>query len=176
MCLRTEAFVDKACIFDRRCLNEEAARPSIAGELALAGAEMFESIFESNVGTSLDDIACRLRLAASSGEHAFTVTSSHFHIPWRMVYTHPDPKEKLDPDEGLNFHPGGFWGYQHIIDEFINNHPVDDRVVARDGKLPLGAALHNDIDQTFQVPCLARHREADELFREIAVGLRCRSD
>jgi hypothetical protein len=131
---------------------------AIVGKLAVAGAAMFESIFESNRDTPLDEIAQKLRDAARSGTHALTVTAIDFHLPWRMLYTHPTPNEPLNPD-GTNFIPRGFWGYQHIIEEFINNHPVEDHVTANGGKLALGAALHNNIDTKFQVACLATHRD-----------------
>ena len=51
-----------------------------------------------------------------SKECALTVNASDFHIPWRMLYTHPDLAHKL-ADDGSNFQPIGFWGYRHIIEQ-----------------------------------------------------------
>ena len=131
---------------------------AIAGKLAVAGAKLFEVIFESNRDTPLDDIADKLREVARTGERALTVNAADFHIPWRMLYTHPDPNEPLAHD-GSNFDPRGFWGYQHIIEQFANDsYPLEYRLVAK-SKLAFGAALHEKIDTQFQVDCLKRHRD-----------------
>jgi hypothetical protein len=131
---------------------------AIAGKLAVAGARMFEGVFERSRDAGLDDIARKLREAARSGEHALTVNAADFHLPWRMLYTHPNPNEILAED-GSNVDPRGFWGYQHIIEQFTNEYMIKDHVIASDGKLGLAAALHERIDQQFQIACLARHRD-----------------
>src|SRR5262249_26445314 len=86
-----------------------------------------------------------------------------FHLPWRMLYTHPNPTEPLAED-GSNFHPNGFWGYQHIIEVYTTNiEPVEkispDHVTAKDGKLGFAAALDEMIDTKFRVRCIGRHRD-----------------
>jgi hypothetical protein len=110
---------------------------------------MFESLFEGNRGTPLDDVALRLRRLAQSRECALTVNASDFHIPWRMLYTHPDPIEPLSRD-GSNFDPKGFWGFQHIIEQFTNNYEVNDYVLATK-KLGFAAALHERLDEELHV-------------------------
>jgi len=71
-----------------------------------------------------------LRGVARSGECALTVYAPEFHIPWRMLYTHPHETEELAED-GANFDPAGFWGYQHVIEQFINILPAEDGLKAR---------------------------------------------
>ncbi len=136
---------------------DDAAFRTIAGRLAVAGKLMFESVFERNRGTPLDDIAQKLREAARSGEHTLTVNAPDFHLPWRLLYTHPDATEQLTGDGG-NADPRGFWGYQHIIEEFTNDYPIKDHVLAKTGKLGFGAALHERLDREFNVDCIAQHR------------------
>jgi hypothetical protein len=128
----------------------------IASKLAIAGSKLFQTIFESNFGTDLDEIAQTLRDAMGSAEHAVTINAPEFHIPWRMLYTHPDPQGLKN--DGSNFLPQGFWGYQHIIEEFTNNYDIADHVTATNGKLAFGAALSENIDQKFGVACIACHR------------------
>jgi hypothetical protein len=74
-----------------------------------------------------------------------------------MIYTHPHD-DKLAAD-GANFDPSGFWGYQHVVEEFFTGGHIADCVVARNNKLALGAALHKRIDTEFKVDCIKRHRD-----------------
>jgi hypothetical protein len=129
----------------------------IASKMAVTGSRMFQAVFESNAGTALDEIARTLREAMGSGEHSVTINAPDFHIPWRMLYTHPDADGGLAKD-GSNFLPNGFWGYQHIIEEFTNDYGILDHVTATNGKLGFGAALHEAIDQEFGVACISCHR------------------
>jgi CHAT domain len=138
---------------------DAATFKKLAGKLAVAGGRLFRGIFERNRRTQLDYVAATLREVARSGECALTVYASEFHIPWRMLYTHPHETEELAED-GANFDPAGFWGYQHVIEQFIK--PGDDirsYVVASNGKLGFGAALHERIDAEFKVECIKRHHD-----------------
>lgn len=130
----------------------------IAARLAAAGNRLFTLLFERNSGTPLDDVAIKLRHAAQSGECVFTVNSHDFHIPWGMLYTHPNPDVPLVPD-GSNYDPRGFWGYQHIIEQFTNKHDLKNWLGPIVGKLQFGAALDEEIDDKFSVPCISRHRD-----------------
>lgn len=130
---------------------------ALAGKLAVAGEKLFSSIFERNKGTDLDKLAGQLRDMAAERSIALTVYATTFHIPWRMIYTHPRAGEKLAKD-GANFDPRGFWGWRHVIEQFTDRYAVKDHVVAR-GKLGFGAALHERIDTDFHVDCIKRHRD-----------------
>ncbi len=137
---------------------DAATFSKLAGKLAVAGGELFSGIFERNRRTQLDEVAATLRAVARSGECALTVYAPEFHIPWRMLYTHPHETEELAED-GANFDPAGFWGYQHVIEQFIKPGDIRDYVVASNGKLGFGAALHERIDADFKVECIKRHRD-----------------
>lgn len=149
----------------RRYAFQEAFRPSIdsakfcaiAASLAVAGSRLFVLLFERSSDRSLKEVAARLKQIVRTGECAFTVDSQDFHIPWGMLYTHPSPNDALLPD-GSNFEPSGFWGYQHIIEQFTNKHQVTDKLTAADGKLKFGAAIHEHIDKRFKVKCVAQHK------------------
>lgn len=136
-------------------VSDDAFR-SLAAKLAVAGNDLFSSIFEHNKGTALDQIASNLRGIARSGSRVLAVKTVDFHVPWRMFYTHPTGK--LDAD-GTNFDPLGFWGYQHVIEQFPPRFQAIDRLRARGGKLAFGAALHEHIDAEFKVDCIKRHRD-----------------
>jgi hypothetical protein len=138
------------------CPVNEAEFRNIAGRLAVAGSKLFAMVFEGSREKALNDIAQKLREAVLSRELVLTVYAHDFHLPWRMLYTHPTPTEKLAPD-GSNFDPRGFWGYQHIIEQFTNEYEIDDHVRAK-GKLSFGAALHEGLDKKYNLECLARHR------------------
>jgi CHAT domain len=137
---------------------DEATFYKLAGKLAVAGSRLFSGIFERNRHTLLDDVAATLRRVARSGECALTVYAPEFHIPWRMLYTHPHESEEL-ADDGANFDPAGFWGYQHVVEQFIKPGEIRDYVVASNGKLGFGAALHERIDADFKVECIKRHHD-----------------
>jgi hypothetical protein len=92
------------------CPVNEAEFRNIAGRLAVAGSKLFAMVFEGSREKALNDIAQKLREAVLSRELVLTVYAHDFHLPWRMLYTHPTPTEKLAPD-GSNFDPRGFWGY-----------------------------------------------------------------
>ena len=141
-----------------RCPVDAATFQAIAGKLALAGARMFESVFERGRGTPLDDIAWKLREVFGAGEHAITINAPDFHLPWRMLYTQPVGCEPLKSD-GSNFDLRGFWGYQHILEEFTNSIPSADHVTADNGKVWFAAGLHERIDNDLQINCLAVHRK-----------------
>jgi CHAT domain len=130
----------------------------LAGKLAVAGEKLFSAVFERNRGTLLDQIAAKLREVARSGRIGLTVHAADFHIPWRMLYTHPQATEALKED-GANFEPAGFWGYQLVIEQFTKDYDIKDHVLARNGKLGFGAALHEGIDTDFKVECVKRHRD-----------------
>jgi hypothetical protein len=127
---------------------DQATFHGLAGKLAVAGDRLFSAIFERHRHTPLDDIAAKLRQAARSGSFVMTVSAPDFHIPWRMLYTHPDATEALAED-GSNFEPSGFWGSQHVIEQFTREYDIRDHVLAREGKLSFGAALHERIDRDF---------------------------
>lgn len=129
----------------------------LAGQLARAGEDLFTDLFERSLDPSLEKIAQRLKHAVRSKECAFTIQTEDFHIPWGMLYTHPDPTVPLCAN-GENFKPQGFWGYQHIIERFTNQHDLVDQLTTRDGKLQFGAALNELIDEQYQVACIAQHR------------------
>lgn len=128
----------------------------LASKLAVAGSHLFSGIFEKNRGTPLDHIAAKMRSAACPGAFALTVNTADFHIPWRMLYTHPHKTEELAKD-GENFNPTGFWGYRHVIEQFTNTYQIKDQLLARQGKLGFGAALHDRIDSALKVKCVERH-------------------
>jgi hypothetical protein len=129
----------------------------LGGNLAIAGERLFASIFERNQGTPLDKVAEKLRAMAAADSFALAVYATDFHIPWRMLYTHPHVGESLAPD-GSNFDPKGFWGYRHVIEQFTQRHDIRDYVLARD-KLSFGAALDECIDKEFDVDCIQLHRK-----------------
>lgn len=135
---------------------------AIAAELAKAGNRLFAALFERNQGTPLDDVAKKLRHAARSSECVFTVNSHDFHIPWGMLYTHPDPDEPLKND-GSNFEPGGFWGYQHIVEQFTKNHTLTSWLGPVLQKVRFGAALHENLDELLDVSCVEQHRHFTEM-------------
>jgi len=136
---------------------DEESFHKVAGRLAFAGEKLFEGVFESNKDTPLDQVAEKLREATRSGKHALTVNAADFHLPWRMLYTHPHPDERLSSD-GANYDARGFWGYQQIIEQFTNDYQIKDHVNSKDGRLGFGAGLHERIDTQFHVECLARRR------------------
>jgi hypothetical protein len=129
---------------------------ALGAKLAVAGNDLFSSLFERNQGSPLDKIAARLREIAQSGRRMLTVKTTRFHIPWRMLYTHPAGELAAD---GSNFKPSGFWGYQHVIEQYPSIYPISDQLRTRDGKLGFGAALHERIDMEFKVDCIKRHRD-----------------
>ena len=135
---------------------DSGAFRALAAKLAVAGNDMFTSLFERNQGTKLDSIAARLREIARSGERILTVKSECFHIPWRMLYTHPAGELAAD---GNNFDASGFWGNQHIIEQYPRFYPINDHLQPSGGKLGFGAALHELIDAEFKVECIKRHRD-----------------
>ena len=95
----------------------------------------------------------------SQREQTVSVSAPDFHIPWRMLYTHPNPNESLEKD-GSNFSPNGFWGYQHIIEEFTTeSYPVKGHVLGHKDQICFGAAIHDKIDADLKVDCVKRHRE-----------------
>ena len=51
------------------------------------------------------------------------------------------------------------WGYQHVVEQFIKPGDIKDYVVASNGKLGFGAALHERIDADFKVECIKRHHD-----------------
>ena len=85
-----------------------------------------------------------------------TVKTADFHIPWRMLYTHPtgDACRRRQ-----HFEPSGFWGYQHVIEQYPAPYPGNDQLYARGGKLGFGAAMHERIDAEFKVDYFKRHRD-----------------
>jgi CHAT domain len=129
---------------------------ALAAKLAVAGNDLFISIFERNQGTPLDEIAARLREIARSGSRVLTVRTACFHIPWRMLYTHPTGELAAD---GANFEPSGFWGYQHVVEQYPGIYPGTDQLRTRAGKLCFAAALHERIDTEFRVDCIKRHHD-----------------
>jgi CHAT domain len=130
----------------------------LAGKLARAGEDLFTDLFEISSDPSLEMISQRLKHAVRSKECTFTVQAEDFHVPWGMLYTHPDANVKLSAN-GENFDPRGFWGYQHIIEQFTNQHGLTDQLTTTDGKLQFGAALNEMIDEEFKVECIAQHRK-----------------
>jgi len=131
----------------------------VAAALAVAGSQLFEALFERNQGTFLDDVALALRRWASSGEDTVSINAPEFHIPWRMLYTHPVSEGELEPD-GSNCRPEGFWGFQHILEQFPEDFSLTDyRLSVQGGQLGLATALHEKIDVEFKVPCVERHRD-----------------
>jgi hypothetical protein len=129
----------------------------IGCQLARAGARLFETVFERNSGTPLDKIAEQLRKVTCDGDYAFTVNASRFHLPWSMLYTHPDPKAKLAPD-GSNFDKRGFWGYRHIFEQFTDDLEINDHLPVHRRKLGFAAALNPKVDEQLDVECIARHK------------------
>ena len=136
---------------------DEASFRAVAGKLAVAGHELFVGLFERNRGTELDNIAADLRTLSRGHPFALTVYAPRFHIPWRMLYTHPG-EDKLQGD-GANFDPAGFWGYRHVIEQFTSDWAITDHLSARNSKLAFGAALDQRIDTQFSVECIKRHRD-----------------
>ena len=134
---------------------------SVIGLLALAGSDLFDAVFDSAPGTALDGVADLLKAAVRSGEQIVTICAPNFHLPWRMLYTHPVENEKLAADGG-NARPEGFWGYRHVIEHFTK-HTAEgdflDNVSAVDGKLGFAAALYSNLDAELDVKCIARHHE-----------------
>lgn len=123
----------------------------LAARLAVAGRMLFDTVFDRDGIT----VAQRLREVTAAGECVLTVSAPDFHLPWSMLYTHPRPDESL-ADDGSNFDPRGFWGYQHIVEQFTNDHQVTDRLLPIEGKLHFGAAVNTEISEICQ-PCLAGH-------------------
>lgn len=131
----------------------------VASMLAVAGNELFVSLFERDNGPELKAIAGRLRKWASSGEGALTISADKFSIPWRLLYTHPIDAGPLRPD-GANFRTKGFWGYQHILEQFPEKYERPDfRLIAKEGVLAFGAALNEEIDDKLKVACVSSYRE-----------------
>lgn len=128
----------------------------LGAQLALAGRNLFTTLFERNRGTPLDGIARMLRDIAQSRACALTVKTTSFHVPWGMLYTHP--AGELAPD-GSNFVPEGFWGYRHIVEQYPDSYNVSFQLCTQNGKLALGAALNERIDTEFNVDCIKRHRD-----------------
>jgi hypothetical protein len=128
----------------------------LGAKLAVAGNDLFINAFERSGDSRLDRIAANLREIAQSGSNMLTVSTTHFHIPWRMIYTHPNGELAAD---GSNFEASGFWGLQHVVEQYPERYPISDKLDARDGKLGFGAALHERIDTEFKVNCIKRHRD-----------------
>jgi hypothetical protein len=129
----------------------------IAGMLAVAGQELFALLFERSNDEQLDAIANQLKEVVRSKECSLTVNTDDFHVPWGMLYTHPNPDEKLAAS-GDNYDPRGFWGYQHIVVQYPSSHHMAEPLTITDGKLPFGAALDDSIDIKLSVDCIAQHR------------------
>lgn len=141
-------------VWDRPVANDDF--DALAAKLAVAGNDLFVSIFERNQGTPLDAIATRLREIARSGSRMLTVRTACFHVPWRMLYTHPTGELSAD---GSNFEPSGFWGFQHVVEQYPSIYPGTDQIRTRAGKLNFAAALHDRIDSEFRVDCIRRHHD-----------------
>lgn len=136
-------------------LDSRAFR-ALAAKLAVAGNDLFINLFERHQNTPLDRIAACLREIACSREQMLTAKTDCFHIPWRMLYTHPAGELATD---GNDFEPSGFWGYQHVIEQYPKVYPINDHLRPSDGKLGFGAALHERIDTEFKIECIKRHRD-----------------
>src|SRR5262249_863104 len=120
-------------------VDEETFR-NIVGRLAYAGQTLLDVVFDRDDAC----VAKRLREPARADDQVFTINAADFHLPWGMLYTHPDPNEKLAKD-GRNFDRQGFWGIRHIIEQYTNRHRITDQLNAVDGKLDFGAVLHPGI-------------------------------
>jgi hypothetical protein len=137
---------------------------SIVAQIAVAGDKLFKLIFERERSLQLDYVAGKLRSVTCSGERAFTVEATDFHIPWGMIYTHPGGNE-LDKD-GRNFDPRGFWGYQRIFEQFTNDFELTDRIAPVNGTLSFGSAIDRHIESICKAPCVAQHRAFFTRFAE----------
>jgi hypothetical protein len=101
-------------------------------------------------------IASCLRRASQDGSLTITVTSNDFFVPWGMLYVHPDPNEKLRPEDGSNWRPDGFWGFRHVIEH--NTLDIDlenDLRPDAGGRIPVSINLDERIDSTLKVQCIA---------------------
>lgn len=130
----------------------------LGAQLALAGRNLFTTLFERNRGTPLDGIARMLNEITRRRACALTVKTTCFHVPWRMLYTHPLGLGELAAD-GSNFVPEGFWGYRHVVEQYPDSYNVNFELRTQNGKLALGAALNERIDTDFNVDCIKRHRD-----------------
>jgi CHAT domain-containing protein len=169
----SEKGLDKKGVFTNLALFQEewdfSGKPKLFRErmakLAKAGENLFSFIFESErkdilTQTQADTrraVADRLKEVACDKERSLfiTIQSDCCFVPWGMLYTHPNPDEKLDSN-GSNFEPEGFWGYRHVIEHKTPHSNGDSRLQAtKGGKIRASIYIDKNIDKELNVKCVA---------------------
>jgi hypothetical protein len=129
-----------------------------APKLAVAGAQLFFSIFEAHGDPVLSRVAQHLRNASQRQPLVMTITSDVFFVPWALLYIHPSRRSPLHAD-GRNFEWEGFWGYRHIVEH--NTEDLDFSTwFDSERRARLQASLNFDdrIDAQSGAPCIAPQR------------------
>lgn len=125
------------------------------GKLAVAGEKLFFLLFEDpSHPAKLLDIGSVLREESRAKPLTLTITSDCFFVPWGMLYVHPDPKTKLEPD-GANFDWKGFWGYRHIIEHNTEDLGLENELrIDKSGKLKFSVNVDENIDTSLNISCV----------------------
>jgi hypothetical protein len=124
------------------------------GPLALAGFELFSSIFFP-VAAIADPEPYRVLTATGealqkltrSGSLRIRVTSDEFYAPWNLIYT--GLKDKLAGSDAVK---RGFWGYAHLV-EHVPERGVRGTDLEVDPPVRVALYLDAQIDTKLRVVC-----------------------
>jgi hypothetical protein len=131
--------------FLERVLQQKGTFDSIMPRLAIAGATLFQHIFQQPQG-GMPEVAKHVREALSGPPCFLTVYSDSFFIPWGMLYVHPAGQPPLQPD-GENADPDGFVGFRHIIEQATDANYPPAAIVPREETIAFGFTFDVAIDQ-----------------------------
>lgn len=127
-----------------------------APHLARAGDDLFTLIFEREGNDELIPLGGWLRSLLRAGSGHIVIYSESLFLPWGMLYTHPVEGQELAAD-GSNWLPEGFWGYQHIVQQSPNEHPIDQRILPDKDGVKLSLNINRQIATQFNLPEVTEH-------------------
>ncbi len=113
-------------------------------ELARAGNDLFNTIFNWT-DPQVHEIGLRLAEALRKKSRVITFHSEEVFIPWRMMYTPPDPDTQLYSDDA-SWDPAGFWGYGHVMEQQLDTRGNQSHVIEL-GERKLRCSLN--VDDTY---------------------------
>jgi hypothetical protein len=142
--------------FLERVAQQKTAFDSISSNLALAGATLFQHIFQQAQG-GMPKVAKHVREALSGPPCFITVYSDTFFIPWGMLYVHPAGQSPLQAD-GKNVHPDGFVGFRHIIEQATDAYSPPAAIVPLEETIAFGFTFDVAIDQDQGIKSVEQQR------------------
>lgn len=157
--------------------GREADSHAILGQLAVAGAQLFDRLFTPGDDAKPADakrlrrIAQALRDLTDRGSGWIRVTSDSYFAPWNLLYT-----KELDGLEPTNATLEGFWGFRHVVEQSPFNGVEPGVGVAPDLPVQLAAYLDAGIDDQFRVPCNAPVSEELARYSKDALAVAYRND